>query len=146
MTLYAARVFDDGRLGQAIVRPDSHVRNQPRWVARSLAPTYRFQRASTPIAFRPDGKLPEPDDDQLMAGPRIRCPACQWQPDRKSRWFCLSMGPPENFNSGCGHGWNTFDTGGICPGCLYQWQHTTCLSCGVTSLHDDWYEASGAGP
>ena len=97
--------------------------------------------------FRPDGKLPEEEDDVVSAsGGRIRCPACQWQPDKQSRWFCMSMGPPENFNAGCGHGWNTFDTGGICPGCLYQWKHTTCLSCSVTSLHDDWYVGGNGAP
>ncbi len=106
------------------------------WRARSV-PGGR----SPTTAFRPDGKLPDNFHDTASAKSRIRCPACHWQPDAQSRWYCMSMGPPENFNAGCGHGWNTFDTAGLCPGCLHQWQHTTCLKCGVTSLHDDWYVA-----
>ena len=30
-------------------------------------------------------------------------------------------------------------TRGRCPGCQHQWQWTTCLSCGVASLHEHWY-------
>ena len=71
---------------------------------------------------------------------RIRCPICRWQPPRSSRWYCLPMGAPENFAGGCGHRWNTFDTRGLCPGCSYQWKHTSCLRCGSTSVHEDWYE------
>ena len=40
----------------------------------------------------------------------------------------------------CGHVWNTFDTGGVCPGCLYQWTVTACLSCDRWSAHSEWYE------
>jgi hypothetical protein len=96
-------------------------------------------------AFRPEGLPPETlhDDDPAYGSGNIRCPACQWQPDKFSRWFCISMGPPENFTGGCGNGWNTFDTRGICPGCQHHWRHTTCLSCSVTSLHDDWYVSGG---
>ena len=92
-----------------------------------------------PTAFRPDGKLPDADNASAVAGGHIRCPACKWVPEKSSRWFCVNMGPPENFTAGCGHAWNTFDTAGKCPGCSHQWQHTTCLTCSVTSLHDDWY-------
>ena len=130
--------------------PSEAAANPPEVVPR--APAKWAQRVPAggvnrvPTAFRPDGKLPDDDDDVIAAGAHIRCPACQWQPDRKSRWFCMSMGAPENFSAGCGHGWNTFDTRGVCPGCLYQWKHTTCLSCSVTSLHDDWYVMPGTGP
>jgi hypothetical protein len=61
-------------------------------------------------------------------GPRIRCPKCNWSPTADSRWSCK-----------CGHVWNTFDTGGVCPGCLYQWKVTACLQCGQWSAHSDWY-------
>jgi hypothetical protein len=105
-------------------------------------------RVPKPVtAFRPEGLPPETfqDDDPVTGGAHIQCPACQWKPDKQSRWFCISMGAPENFSSGCGHGWNTFDTRGTCPGCKYQWRHTTCMSCSVTSLHDDWYVVPGSG-
>jgi len=62
-------------------------------------------------------------------GPRIRCPLCGWQPRAEDRWSCL-----------CGHVWNTFDTGGVCPGCLHEWKVTQCLACGRFSPHSDWYE------
>jgi hypothetical protein len=74
---------------------------------------------------------------------RIRCPVCQWQPKRNSRWYCLAMGAPEFFDGGCGSVWNTFETAGRCPGCKHQWTFTSCLSCGVASRHIDWYEADG---
>ena len=40
----------------------------------------------------------------VLDGPRIRCPLCAWSPGKEDRWFCI-----------CGHEWNTFDTGGVCP-------------------------------
>jgi hypothetical protein len=40
------------------------------------------------------------------SGPRIRCPLCGWSPRKDDRWAC-----------GCGHRWNTFDTGGVYPAC-----------------------------
>jgi hypothetical protein len=64
--------------------------------------------------------------------PRIRCPRCCWRPDQSSRWLCS-----------CGTVWNTFLTGGLCPGCAHQWSRTMCLACQRWSLHDDWYERSG---
>jgi hypothetical protein len=62
------------------------------------------------------------------SGPRFRC---NWQPRKHDRWACV-----------CGHYWNTFDTGGICPACLHQWMTTQCLSCPCSrwSAHSDWYE------
>jgi hypothetical protein len=63
--------------------------------------------------------------------PRILCPVCDWQPLKHDRWLCS-----------CGHWWNTFDTGGVCPTCLQQWTMTQCLSfaCLRWSPHSDWYE------
>src|SRR6266852_8293404 len=43
------------------------------------------------------------------SGPRIRCPLCGWSPRKDDRWSCS-----------CGHEWNTFDTGGVCPACLHH--------------------------
>ena len=63
------------------------------------------------------------------SGPRIRCPLCGWSPGKHDHWSCT-----------CGHIWNTFDTGGVCPGCLKQWTATQCLACGQWSAHSDWYE------
>lgn len=39
----------------------------------------------------------------------------------------------------CGTVWNTFWTGGVCPGCSHHWQKTQCLECGELSPHKDWY-------
>ena len=99
-----------------------------------------------PVAF--DKRDFQIDQQQATAPKRnrIRCPVCKWQPGRRNRWYCLPMGAPEHFSGGCGHGWNTFDTRGLCPGCSYQWRHTSCLSCGVTSVHEDWYEAGRDAP
>lgn len=68
------------------------------------------------------------DDAGGPKGPRIRCPRCGWRPRAQDRWMCH-----------CHHVWNTFDTGGVCPGCLYQWKITQCLACGQMSPHSDWY-------
>lgn len=61
--------------------------------------------------------------------PGIRCPLCGWRPSSDSKWHC-----------NCGHVWNTFDTGGVCPGCVFQWTVTQCLACGKFSQHSAWYE------
>lgn len=65
---------------------------------------------------------------------RIYCPKCEWEPAPHDRWQCVSS---------CGMVWNTFDTGGRCPGCSRQWEYTQCLSCGVFSPHEDWYHDEG---
>jgi hypothetical protein len=105
-----------------------------------------LKRTVGPTAFDPKGFDPEKKHDVMSAKPRIRCPHCKWQPKRSSRWFCLPMGAPENFDGGCGHSWNTFDTRGRCPTCQHQWKFTSCLQCEATSPHDDWYEAEDKKP
>src|ERR1035441_10916449 len=60
----------------------------------------------------------------------IRCPKCRWSPGAEDRWCC-----------NCGHIWNTFDTGGVCPACLHQWQITMCPRCGEWSAHSEWYRS-----
>ncbi|SFR92232.1 hypothetical protein SAMN05216570_0652 [Dyella sp. OK004] len=68
-----------------------------------------------------------------MSEPEIYCPLCTWRPAGSSRWLCAPrMG-------GCGTQWNTFWTGGVCPGCSYRWEITVCLTCKQFSLHEDWY-------
>ncbi len=120
----------------------SRLRERGAPVQRLDALTFR----SRITAFDERGYDPYVDHHAGVLDPKIRCPSCQWQPARNTRWWCFPMGPPENFPGGCGHGWNTFDTRGLCPGCSYQWQHTTCLSCNVTSVHADWYDKSGGQP
>ncbi|WP_336517212.1 hypothetical protein [Pollutibacter soli] len=64
---------------------------------------------------------------------KIRCPKCHWQPDGKPHWSCS-----------CGTIWDTFSTGGRCPGCGKQWHDTQCIvdagGCQSWSPHLDWYE------
>ena len=52
----------------------------------------------------------EPEQDKSFdpSGPRIRCPLCGWSPRKDDVWSCT-----------CGHEWNTFETGGVCPACLH---------------------------
>jgi hypothetical protein len=83
-------------------------------------------------------EVEEPARD--TAAPRIRCPKCGWQPERSSTWLCLSGPGPEPPFEACGTAWNTFDTGGRCPGCDHQWHWTTCLHCHEWSPHLDWYD------
>jgi hypothetical protein len=80
----------------------------------------------------------KPDRDEAFPG--IRCPLCGWRPLESSRWCCIWVGTPEPFFESCGYVWNTFSTRGRCPGCSHQWQWTSCLRCGESSLHQDWYE------
>lgn len=86
----------------------------------------------SPIADKPvfvsDREVEEEKNPGASEPPRIRCPLCGWSPRQQDRWIC-----------GCGHLWNTFDTGGVCPACLYQWTETQCLSCGRWSPHSKWY-------
>jgi C4-type Zn-finger protein len=68
--------------------------------------------------------MPNPSDHHIY------CPACEWRPASADRWQCIPS---------CGTIWNTFWTGGVCPGCGYQWEKTQCLACGVVSPHRKWY-------
>lgn len=61
---------------------------------------------------------------------KIWCPGCEWHPKPNSRWWCTRS---------CGHVWNTFDTGGVCPACNKIWEMTACLSCHNYFPHIDWY-------
>ena len=66
----------------------------------------------------------------MKGEPEIYCPACKDRPRIEDRWECMPS---------CGTKWHTFWTGGVCPGCGYQWPKTQCHACGVLSPHKDWY-------
>lgn len=70
----------------------------------------------------------EGSSGQDPGGVGIRCPKCGWKPRAEDCWCC-----------DCGHRWNTFDTGGVCPGCQHQWKTTQCPQCGEWSPHSEWY-------
>jgi DNA-directed RNA polymerase subunit RPC12/RpoP len=81
------------------------------------------------------GALLESLLSQGGGGGRIRCPHCQWRPRKHDRWSCR-----------CGHAWNTFETGGVCPACAHRWLHTVCLRCLRWGRHEDWYEKGSTPP
>ncbi len=78
-----------------------------------------------------DRELEEEKKPGESEPPHIRCPLCGWSPRKEDKWFCE-----------CGHAWNTFDTGGVCPACLHQWAETQCLSCSRWSPHSLWYASA----
>jgi hypothetical protein len=95
-------------------------------------------------SVRPSDVAPIADDHAGNERPgRIRCPACAWQPNESSRWFCYRCENPERFFGGCGTAWNTFATDGVCPGCGHLWRWTACLHCGQWSPHAEWLESDG---
>jgi hypothetical protein len=97
-------------------------------------------RGSAPVVVStPDSGHETADDD-------ILCPRCDWRPSSGSRWCCSCESTPEPPFDACGTVWNTFETRGRCPGCQHQWQWTTCLSCGVASLHEHWYRRRARPP
>lgn len=66
----------------------------------------------------------------MKSEPEIYCPHCAYRPQSDDVWECVPS---------CGTLWNTFWTGGVCPGCGYRWQKTQCPTCGELSPHEDWY-------
>jgi hypothetical protein len=95
-------------------------------------------RMTTPTLLRStrDGRdtraRPRSAPDTGRGGVRIRCPRCRWEPRDTDLWGCR-----------CGHIWNTFHTGGVCPACHYRWEETQCLRCRQWSPHEDWYLIEG---
>jgi hypothetical protein len=51
------------------------------------------------------------------------------RPREDDKWLCT-----------CGNEWSAFDTGGVCPACVHQWNETQCQSCSRWSAHSGWYE------
>jgi len=103
-------------------------------------PWFLFKKADAPKKIVKESAAPAGSE----AARRIRCPRCQWQPDASSRWECWGGDGPEPPFNACGTSWNTFATGGRCPGCSHQWQWTSCLRCDEWSPHLDWYENAPA--
>jgi hypothetical protein len=66
----------------------------------------------------------------MSGSPEIYCPHCTWRPGPLDKWACVPA---------CGTDFNTFWTGGVCPGCGHHWQMTQCLSCQKYSPHKAWY-------
>jgi hypothetical protein len=67
----------------------------------------------------------------------IHCPKCRWIPGEADRWQCTI--------DDCGTVWNTFWTGGVCPGCGHAWRNTECLACCKFSPHAQWYHDPSPG-
>lgn len=64
--------------------------------------------------------------------PAAACPRCAAVPTGDPVWQCEF----------CHCVWNTFKTGGRCPGCGFAYPATYCLACKATSRHSDWYRAA----
>ena len=72
-----------------------------------------------------------------MQKAEIYCPKCKWVPPALPLWNCLQV---------CGHIWDTFETGGVCPKCKEKFDHTQCIECGKLSPHRDWYHYPKKAP
>jgi hypothetical protein len=121
---------DAGRFLARIEDPDLRLFAQIE-LAAALAglPELRgIERQQHGSSVRTRGAIRQGPPVRGPSGQTIRCPKCNWIPHQRDRWWCK-----------CGHGWNTFETGGSCPACRYQWKVTGCLSCGETSAHSEWY-------
>ena len=90
-----------------------------------------FMVEDPPLVQDRPGALPNAETGSTGGDSDIHCPLCGWMPAAKDRWMCR-----------CRHSWNTFDTGGVCPGCLHQWTYTQCLACHSWSPHSEWYPRS----
>jgi hypothetical protein len=120
--------LEDHRNGFSIY-PVLAAQDTGRWRQRyGDAPISLMRQAITKEPFavmRTVGAQPPELEGQQVT---IRCPKCNWLPRTEHRWSCK-----------CGHHWNTFSTGGLCPACNYQWTITGCLRCGQISPHSEWY-------
>ena len=68
--------------------------------------------------------------------PDVACPGCGYVPSAYDKWICAP--------DGCGHAWNTFDTGARCPECDAQFAWTACPGCTRTYPHRAWYRQQSA--
>ncbi len=85
-------------------------------------------------------RVDQTDLEEAQQPPRIRCPRCGYEPNRRDRWSCTAR-----LASGelCLESWNTFATRGVCPACTHRYLRTQCVRCGGWSLHEDWYTDEG---
>jgi hypothetical protein len=86
--------------------------------------SFLLKRGEPPTPARSPDHTARTRDRRL----RVRCPRCGWEPGKADRWSC-----------DCGFAWNTFETGGVCPGCGRVWERTQCPRCLQWSRHEDWY-------
>ena len=100
-----------------------------------MLPEVSIRLLRAPGEGREGGIADRERDARLGGGGRIRCPRCRWEPERGDRWSCV-----------CGHLWNTFETGGVCPECQRRWKETQCQRCLGWSPHPHWYESEGEPP
>jgi hypothetical protein len=121
---YLARIPDDDLRLFAAIELEAALAGLPELKSMISRRQARPQPRRAPSGFRPQTE----GAASSVSGPHIRCPKCGWQPRADDRWAC-----------NCGHMWNTFDTGGVCPSCVYRWKITQCLECLVVSAHSDWY-------
>jgi Zn-dependent protease len=56
------------------------------------------------------------------------CPACKASPPIGDYWKCGK----------CGHAFDTFQTGAVCPHCATQYAATKCLDCGAMHPMNQW--------
>lgn len=56
------------------------------------------------------------------------CPSCKSSPPRGDFWKC----------GNCGHAFDTFQTGAVCPRCGSRFESTGCIDCGTKSSMHAW--------
>ncbi|MCE9584531.1 MAG: M50 family metallopeptidase [Planctomycetes bacterium] len=76
---------------------------------------------------------------QLLAraprNPGFACPSCRVSPPKGAYWGCDK----------CSAGFDTFETGAMCPNCGARFETTRCVDCGEMSPIDAWVVAPMAG-
>lgn len=56
------------------------------------------------------------------------CPSCRSAPPLGTHWRCAQ----------CGQGFDTFETGGVCPNCSAAYSTTMCMDCGESRAIQEW--------
>ena len=76
------------------------------------------------LALSRQAKLPRRDG--------YLCPRCLTAPPVGDYWKCGQ----------CGQGFDTFQTGGVCPNCRTRYDTTRCLDCGGSHAMNEWMVAA----